>query len=62
VGTRTLVDVLNRQRELFLAKRDLSVSRYGYVLNKLSLFQAAGTLDAARLEAANVWLESKPGT
>jgi len=62
VGTRTLVDVLNRQRELFLARRDLSVSRYGYVLNKLSLLQAAGTLDAAKLEAANVWLESKPGT
>ena len=56
VGTRTLVDVLNSQRELFLAKRDLAVSRYGYVLNMLSLLQAAGTLSTENVEAANGWL------
>jgi len=56
VGTRTLVDVLNRQSELFRAKRDLAVSRYGYVLNMLSLLQANGTLSPANIEAANRWL------
>jgi outer membrane protein len=60
VGTRTLVDVLNRQGELFRAKRDLSVSRYDYVLNMLSLLQAAGTLNAENIEKANVWLEEPP--
>jgi len=57
VGTRTLVDVLNSQRDLFRAQRDLAVSRYDYILNTLSLRQAAGTLSASDVEAANVWLE-----
>jgi outer membrane protein len=64
VGTRTLVDVLNRQGELFRAKRDLAVTRYGYVLNMLSLLQAAGTLSTENVEAANGWLgkEIKTGS
>lgn len=57
VGTRTLVDVLNSQRDLFRAQRDLVVSRYDYILNTLSLRQAAGTLDASDVQAANDWLE-----
>jgi len=57
VGTRTLVDVLNSQRELFRAKRDLAVSRYGYVLNMLSLLQAAGTLSVDNVQAANAWMQ-----
>jgi len=60
VGTRTLVDVLDSQRELFRAKRDLAVSRYEYVLNMLSLLQAAGTLSTANIESANAWLEEPP--
>lgn len=62
VGTRTLVDVLNSQRELFGAKRDLAVSRYGYVLNMLSLLQAAGTLSTANIESANAWMGDPPKT
>lgn len=56
VGTRTLVDVLNSQRDMFRAERDLAVSRYDYILNTLSLRQAAGTLAPADVEAANIWL------
>lgn len=56
VGTRTLVDVLNSQRELFRAKRDLAVSRYDYILNYLSLLQAAGTLGPENVANANKWL------
>jgi outer membrane protein len=56
VGTRTLVDVLNRQSELFRARRDLAVTRYAYILNLLSLRQAAGTLSAEDVERANTWL------
>lgn len=57
VGTRTLVDVLNSQRDLYLARRDLAVSRYDYILNMLSLLQASGTLSAADVVKANDWLE-----
>ncbi len=59
VGTRTLVDVLNSQRELFRSKRDLSVSRYDYILNFLSLYQAAGTLSDENIENSRVWLADK---
>jgi outer membrane protein len=57
VGTRTLVDVLNRQSELFSAKRDYANARYLYVLNYLSLKQAAGDLTVADLEKVNAWLQ-----
>lgn len=44
VGTRTSVDVLDAQRDLFRARRDLSEARYGYILNVLRLKRAAGVL------------------
>lgn len=56
VGTRTLVDVLNGQRDLFRAKRDYAQSRYDYMLNTLTLFQAAGTLNQDDLSLVNGWL------
>ena len=59
VGTRTLVDVLNSQRELFRAERDLAISRYDYILNMLSLRQAAGTLGQTDVDKANAWLASE---
>lgn len=57
VGTRTLVDVLNSQRDLFAARRDLADSRYDYVLNMLSLLQASGMLSEADVQRANASLE-----
>ena len=56
-GTRTLVDVLNSQRDLFRAKRDLAQSRYDYVLNTLQLLQAAGTLTEEDVVRVNAWLQ-----
>lgn len=50
VGTRTIVDVLNAQRDLFLAQRDYAQARYAYILNRLSLEQATGKLDETDLE------------
>ena len=44
VGTRTIVDVLNSTQALFSAKRNLSSSRYDYILAVLQLKQAAGTI------------------
>ena len=57
VGTRTSVDVLDAQRDLFLAKRDHSQSRYDYILDILRLKQAAGTLNEDDLSEVNSWLE-----
>ncbi|PKG74560.1 outer membrane channel protein TolC [Shewanella sp. Choline-02u-19] len=45
VGTRTIVDVLNRTRDLYDSKRKLSDARYGYINSIIALKQAAGTLN-----------------
>ena len=58
VGTRTSVDVLNAQRELFSAQRDYSSARYDYILSILRLKQAAGTLAPTDLVQVNSWLAS----
>ncbi len=60
VGTRTLVDVLDSQRDLYRAKRDLAQSRYDYIINTLSLLQAAGTLNMEDVTTVNGWLEQQP--
>ncbi len=56
VGTRTSVDVLDAERELYRAKRDLATARYEYVLNVLRLEQASGQLGADDLQRVNGWL------
>ncbi|WP_177420568.1 TolC family protein, partial [endosymbiont of Lamellibrachia barhami] len=57
VGTRTIVDVLNVQRNLFSSQSDYARSRYDYILNGLQLKQAAGNLTQSDLEGINAWLE-----
>ena len=56
VGTRTSVDVLDAQRDLFRARRDLSEARYSYVLNVLRLKRAAGILAEDDLQLISIWL------
>ena len=41
-GYRTNVDVLDAQRQVFVAKRDLAQARYDYLTARLRLFSAAG--------------------
>ncbi|MEN8214625.1 MAG: TolC family outer membrane protein [Pseudomonadota bacterium] len=53
VGNRTLVDVLNSQRDVFRADSALAASRYQYVLNHLRLKDAAGTINEADLKKVN---------
>lgn len=43
-GLFPLLQVLDAQRDLYLARRDYAQSRYDYLLNRLRLKQAAGTL------------------
>ena len=57
VGTRTTVDVLNSQRELFRARRDYAQARYNYVLQTLNLKLAAGNLSVVDIEHLNPWLK-----
>ena len=56
VGTRTSVDVLDAQRDLFRARRDLSQARYGYILDVLRLKRAAGILSEDDLRVISAWL------
>ncbi|MDX2503387.1 MAG: TolC family outer membrane protein [Gammaproteobacteria bacterium] len=56
VGTRTIVDVLNVQRDLYRAKQEHSNSRYTYILNTLRLKLASGELARVDLETVNSWL------
>lgn len=58
VGTRTSVDVLDAERELYRAKRDLAAARYAYVLNVLRLELASGQLSQDDLARVNGWLGS----
>ncbi len=50
VGTRTIVEVLNSQRDLLRAERDYAQARYSYLLNRLSLEEAIGELNEVDLE------------
>jgi outer membrane protein len=53
VGTRTIIDVLLAQQQLFTAVREFSRSRHNYLLNTLRLKQAAGSLEVADVENIN---------
>jgi outer membrane protein len=57
VGTRTLVDVLLSQQVLFQAQRDYSRARHNYLLSKLRLKSAAGTIAPADLDEINALLQ-----
>ncbi|HPF59247.1 MAG TPA: TolC family outer membrane protein [Candidatus Competibacteraceae bacterium] len=56
VGTRTIVDVLNAERDVYRAERDYAASRYSYVVNVLTLRQAAGRLTEEDVVEINGWL------
>ena len=48
-GLNTVLAVLDAQRDLHMALRDFAQSRYDYLVNRLRLKQAAGTLAEADL-------------
>ncbi|HNP37066.1 MAG TPA: TolC family outer membrane protein [Woeseiaceae bacterium] len=59
VGTRTIVDVLNFQFQLYQSITNYQQSRYDYVLNYMRLKQAAGTLQVQDLEILEPYLENR---
>ncbi len=60
VGTRTAVDVLEALRDLYQAQRDYATARYQYIVNRLRLKQAAGTLTIEDVRLINSWLGDEP--
>jgi outer membrane protein len=57
VGTRTMVDVLALQRNLYRAKTNYARSRYDYLIDSIKLKQATSSLTEADLEYINNFLE-----
>jgi outer membrane protein len=60
VGTRTIVDVLNSQFGVYRSITLYYRARYDYLLNVLSLKQAAGNLQIEDLEEIDKWLKDRP--
>lgn len=56
VGTRTMVDVLQMQRNLYKAKSDYARSRYDYLINNIKLKEAAGSLGETDIHQINSFL------
>lgn len=62
VGTRNIVEVLDAERQFYLALSNFANARYDYVLNTLRLKQAAGTLSPLDMRELNRWVSaSAPG-
>ena len=55
-GTRTSVDVLLSQRQLYSSQRDYSVARHTYITDSLQLKNVAGTLTIKDIDEINTWL------
>ncbi|MBK8285454.1 MAG: TolC family outer membrane protein [Ahniella sp.] len=57
VGTRTIVDVLLSQQQLFNQEREYARSRHDFILSQLRLKQSAGTIDVSDIQAVNALLK-----
>ncbi len=60
VGTRTAVDLVNEERNLFDARRNLSVSRRDYIVNWVLLKEAASNVTRKSIETINKLLGTEP--
>lgn len=56
VGVKTNLDVLNAQQQLYSTRRDLYQAEYNYLLSRLHLKDAVGTLGEDDLSAVNLAL------
>ncbi len=59
VGTRTIVDVLDSQFALYAAITTYEQARYDYIINVLTLKEAAGILQVQDLEEIDAWLMNR---
>ena len=56
-GLYTNLAVLDAERDLYGARRDYAQARYDYILNRLKLEQAVGTLSDEDVAQVNSWLK-----
>ena len=61
-GVRTNLDVLDARTQLFVAKRDLSLARYNYLVAYIGIRNAAGNLSVKDLEAVSVYFTPQTRT
>jgi len=63
VGTRTIVEVLITQQNLFAAQREYASARHTFLVNTLRLKQAAGSISPEDIRAVNAMLtaDAAPG-
>lgn len=57
-GLETAISVLDAERDLYFAKRDLARAKYDYLLNGLRLKALAGILTQEDLQQLSQWLQS----
>jgi len=57
VGVRTNLDVLNAQQQLFSTRRDLYLAKYNYLISRLKLKAAVGSLAEDELVVVNQALQ-----
>ncbi len=62
VGTRTMVDVVAQQRNLFQVQTTLAADQYTYILALLKLKYQAGTLNVNDIHEINTWLQTRRAT
>jgi outer membrane protein len=58
VGTRTMIDVLLAQKQLYDIQKQYASSRYKYIVSITDLKEAAGTLSGNDIQIINSWLSS----
>jgi outer membrane protein len=58
VGTRTILDVLNQETQLYNAETTFAQDRYEFIYQTVLLKRAAGTLTVDDLQYINCWLYS----
>ncbi len=56
-GMKTIADVLRAQKLEFKAKKDLSKSKYEYIINRVRFLKAIGTLSEENLQEISHWME-----
>jgi outer membrane protein len=59
-GTKTLLDVLTAEQNVYQSKTNLASDQYGYINSTLSLKQASGSLAGTDVVAINHWLGDVP--
>lgn len=59
LGSRSTMDVLNAERQLYSAVREYNNARYDYVINTLALKQVAGGLSFADLTSLATYINKK---